>query len=124
MLSTNDIRNELGVNKVTVERWIRQGKLKAFKNSNRSGWMIKDEDYDDFLEKNTKWRAVKLGDAFTKDELKTREMLITVISERLRDIDKLVKAEVREERYMKGYERAIKELHIILNRELLRKSPA
>ena len=124
MLSTNDIRDELGVNKVTVERWIRQGKLKASKNNNRSGWMITQEDYEAFLEKNTRWNSIRLGDAFTQKELKTREMLITVINERLRDIDKLVKSEMREERYMKGYERAVKELQIILNRELVRKSPA
>lgn len=124
MLSTNDIRDELGVNRVTVERWIRQGKLKASKNSNRSGWMITQEDYEAFLEKNTRWNSIRLGDAFTQKELKTREMLITVINERLRDIDKLVKSEMREERYMKGYERAVKELQIILNRELVRKSPA
>jgi predicted site-specific integrase-resolvase len=124
MLSTNDIRDELGVNRVTVERWIRQGKLKASKNNNRSGWMITQEDYEAFLEKNTRWNSIRLGDAFTQKELKTREMLITVINERLRDIDKLVKSEMREERYMKGYERAVKELQIILNRELVRKSPA
>lgn len=124
MLSTNDIRDELGVNRVTVERWIRQGKLKASKNNNRSGWMITQEDYEAFLEKNTRWSSIRLGDAFTQKELKTREMLITVINERLRDIDKLVKSEMREERYMKGYERAVKELQIILNRELVRKSPA
>ncbi len=124
MLSTNDIRDELGVSKVTVERWIRQGKLKASKNNNRSGWMITQEDYEAFLEKNTRWNSIRLGDAFTQKELKTREMLITVINERLRDIDKLVKSEMREERYMKGYERAVKELQIILNRELVRKSPA
>ena len=123
MLSTNDIRDELGVNRVTVERWIRQGKLKASKNNNRSGWMITQEDYEAFLEKNTRWNSIRLGDAFTQKELKTREMLITVINERLRDIDKLVKSEMREERYMKGYERAVKELQIILNRELVRKSP-
>ena len=124
MLSTNDIRDELGVSKVTVERWIRQGKLTASKNNNRSGWMITQEDYEAFLEKNTRWNSIRLGDAFTQNELKTREMLITVINERLRDIDKLVKSEMREERYMKGYERAVKELQIILNRELVRKSPA
>lgn len=124
MLSTNDIRDELGVNRVTVERWIRQGKLKASKNNNRSGWMITQEDYEAFLEKNTRWNSIRLGDVFTQKELKTREMLITVINERLRDIDKLVKSEMREERYMKGYERAVKELQIILNRELVRKSPA
>ena len=124
MLSTNAIRDELGVNRVTVERWIRQGKLKASKNNNRSGWMITQEDYEAFLEKNTRWNAIRLGDAFTQKELKIREMLITVINERLRDIDKLVKSEMREERYMKGYERAVKELQIILNRELVRKSPA
>lgn len=124
MLSTNDIRDDLGVNKVTVERWIRQGKLKAFKNSNRSGWMINEKDYEAFLEKNTKWKAVRDGDLFTQKELKTRESLLTTINEKLGEIEKLVKAEMREERYMKGYERAIKELQIILNRELLRKSPA
>ena len=124
MLSTNDIRDDLGVNKVTVERWIRQGKLKAFKTCNRSGWMINEKDYEAFLEKNTKWKAVRDGDLFTQKELKTRESLLSTINEKLGEIEKLVKAEMREERYMKGYERAIKELQIILNRELLRKSPA
>ena len=124
MLSTRDIRDDLGVNRVTVERWIRQGKLKASKTSNHSGWMIQEEDYEAFLEKNTKLKRIRLGDTFTQKELKTREVLITEINERLREINKLVKAEVQEERYMDGYNRAVEEFQIILNREFFRKSPA
>jgi excisionase family DNA binding protein len=47
-LTTDEIAEALRVHKVTVVRWIREGKLKAKKVGRR--WLIKESDYLIFVE--------------------------------------------------------------------------
>lgn len=54
-LQVNDIVDKLGVTKVTVRRWIRTGKLKATKRSNRAGYYITLDDFDEFLIDNERY---------------------------------------------------------------------
>jgi len=50
-LSPKDIAEELRVSVSTVQRWIRQGRLRAYRLSYR-GYRVRREDLDDFLERH------------------------------------------------------------------------
>ena len=49
-LTTEEIAEALRVHKVTIVRWIREGKLKAKKVGRR--WLVNVDDYNVFVESN------------------------------------------------------------------------
>jgi excisionase family DNA binding protein len=49
-LTTEEIADSLRVHKVTIVRWIRDGRLAAKKVGRR--WLIKETDYNSFVEKS------------------------------------------------------------------------
>ena len=50
-LTTEEIAEALRVHKVTIVRWIREGKLKAKKVGRR--WLVNVDDYNGFVENNS-----------------------------------------------------------------------
>lgn len=53
MLSPQEVADELGVSRVVVWRWIRQGKLKAVKLTERT-YRISKDDLDEFIKQRKK----------------------------------------------------------------------
>ena len=45
-----DIGEELRVHEQTVRRWIREGQLRAYNFGGKTGYRIKEEDFEEFLE--------------------------------------------------------------------------
>lgn len=60
--TVRDVAEEFGVHEETVRTWIRKGELKAEKTSNRNGYIITEEDLDDFCDN------VREPDDFYEDE--------------------------------------------------------
>lgn len=56
MLTVKCIAEDLGIDVMTVKRWIKSGKLPAEKESNRKGYRICVEDYIRFLDGHPKYR--------------------------------------------------------------------
>jgi excisionase family DNA binding protein len=50
-LTTEEIAEALRVHKVTIVRWIREGKLKAKKVGRR--WLVNVNDYNEFVDRNS-----------------------------------------------------------------------
>lgn len=48
--TVRDVAGEFGVSEETVRTWIRSGELAATKTSNRAGYLITEEDLDDFCD--------------------------------------------------------------------------
>ena len=48
--TVRDVAGEFGVSEETVRTWIRSGELAATKTSNRAGYLIAEEDLDDFCD--------------------------------------------------------------------------
>jgi excisionase family DNA binding protein len=49
-LTVAEIVNELRVHEQTVRRWIREGHLRAYNFGGKTGYRIKTEDFEAFLE--------------------------------------------------------------------------
>lgn len=122
MLTTADIARDLGVCTVTVERWIREGTLKATKQSNRIGYRITEEDYEAFVEANARYKCIREGIVFSHKEKKARESLCDVLDTKILSFKNALKEENRDERYLSGYERALRDIQGVINRERIRKS--
>lgn len=60
--TVRDVAGEFGVSEETVRTWIRSGELAATKTSNRAGYLITEEDLDDFCDN------VKEPDDFYEEE--------------------------------------------------------
>lgn len=52
------ISEALCVGEETVRRWIRNGDLKADKYSKKEGYIVREKDFNEFLEKHTKYRSI------------------------------------------------------------------
>ena len=59
--NVKDIAEMLDANKETVRRWIRSGKLKANKTSNKDGNVVTEEDLYKFLKDKSKYAAIAAG---------------------------------------------------------------
>lgn len=122
MLTTADIALDLGVHKVTIERWIRKGILKATKKSSRAGYKILEEDYEAFIEENPKYKCIRDGVVFSNKEKVARESLCDFLDQKIVSFKQNLEKENRDQRYIKGYERALMEIQSVINRERIRKS--
>ena len=57
-----EIVDELRVHEQTVRRWIREGQLRAYNFGGKTGYRIKEEDFEAFLEERVKGApAVKIA---------------------------------------------------------------
>lgn len=69
--SIKDSAELLNVNEETVRRWIRSGKIKAFKTSNKEGWRIPKHVLYSFASSNPKYKKyVNKTDSDVNDEIK------------------------------------------------------
>ena len=59
--NVKDIAEMLDANEETVRRWIRSGKLKANKTSNKDGNVVTEEDLYKFLKNKSKYAAIAAG---------------------------------------------------------------
>lgn len=124
MICVNDIVNDLGVTKLTVWRWIGDGKIKGHMKNRRTGWLIEEADYQAFLDKHPKWRLVRDGDVYKSSEIKAREDALLRVSAQIISSKLRVSTEKRNKQYMDGFERAIIDIQAAINREMERKTPA
>ena len=60
-ISVNEIAKELGVTRITVGTWIREGRLNAFKagKSPNSAYLITVDEFERFKEGYTRWGHTK-----------------------------------------------------------------
>lgn len=60
-ISANEIAKELGVTKVTVTTWIREGRLKAFKagKAQNSAYLITIDEFERFKDGYVRWGHTK-----------------------------------------------------------------
>ena len=123
-LSVKDIINDLGVSRVTVWKWINQGRIKATMKVKKEGWRIEEEDYRAFLDKNPKDRMIHDGEVFKRDELAIREDALLRVSAQIAESKAKVQKEGRSDPYMHGYDRAMMDITSAINREMARKMTA
>ena len=71
-LTVHDISIRLNVNSETVRRWIRNGDLKAIQNSKKEGYLITEEDYENFCNR-TKYTELPTKDSIKENILKLIE---------------------------------------------------
>lgn len=124
MLTTRDIMNDLGVTKQTVLRWISAGKISGTIESRRGGWKFEDADYEAFLNRDPRWKAVHNGELYSSNERKAREEALEQIIAQIITSKGTIKLENRNESYINGFERAITDIQAAINREMARKIPA
>lgn len=110
--SVEDIAVRLGVNPVTVRRWVQSGKMNARIRSKREGYRISQRDYLIFINKYTKYRKY--------DEQYRREIRAQVREEVSRALSRLetdfaAKKENHGVIYCDGYACAIDEFRRIVN---------
>lgn len=123
-LSVKDIINDLGVSRITVWKWINQGRIKATMKIKKEGWRIEEEDYRAFLDENPKYRMIHDGEVFKRDELAIREDALLRVSAQIAESKAKVQKEGRSDPYMNGYDRAMVDITSAINREMARKMPA
>jgi len=56
-LSIKQIQQKIPYHRNTINKWIREGKLKAFKLQGSRRWLVKEVDFGDFIEKYLKAEA-------------------------------------------------------------------
>ena len=59
--TVNQISDMLQTNPETVRRWIRDGKLKASKDSNKTGNVVSEDNLNEFLAKTPKYSGIALA---------------------------------------------------------------
>ena len=123
-LSVKDIINDLGVSRITIWKWINQGRIKATMKVKKDGWRIEEEDYRAFLDENPKYRMIHDGEVFKRDELAIREDALLRVSAQIAESKAKVQKEGRSDPYMNGYDRAMMDITSAINREIARKMPA
>ena len=115
MLSVSDIAGRLGVDSYTVRRWIKAGKLKATKESNRRGYKIKTEDYMRFLDRNPRY----MNDRQHMLEIKVRSDICQSLMIELYNIQKKFLAEEHGRVYSEGWNDAMMAFDTAIKRELV-----
>lgn len=114
-LSVSDIAGRLGVDTFTVRRWIKAGKLKATKESNRGGYKIKTDDYLEFLNNNPRY----MNDREHELEMKVRSDICKTLMIELYDIQKKFLAEDHGPVYSEGWNDAMTAFDAAIKRELV-----
>lgn len=122
-LGVRDIVNDLGVMNVTVWRWISQGKIKATMENRRVGWKIEEEEYARFLEEHPKWRMVHDRELFNGNEIRAREDALMCVLAKVISAKSVFKAEVRDEQYIQGFNRAVNDITAAIEHEMRKKGP-
>lgn len=122
-LGVRDIVNDLGVMNVTVWRWISQGKVKATMVNRRVGWKIEEKEYARFLEEHPKWRMIHDGELFRGNEIRAREDALMRVLAKIISAKSVIKAEVRDEQYMQGFNRAVNDITAAIEYEMRKKGP-
>ena len=115
MLSVSDIAGRLGVDTYTVRRWIKAGKLKAAKESNRRGYKIKTEDYMRFLDRNPRY----MNDRQHMLEIKVRSDICQSLMIELYNIQKKFLTEEHGRVYSEGWNDAMTAFDAAIKRELV-----
>lgn len=121
MLGIRDIMNDLGVSKLTVSRWIKLNKIKASMENRRDGWKIEQEEYMKFLDSNPRYRLIHEGEVYNRTEMNAKEDVLIRLSAELIANKLIVSQEVRDNKYMEGYNRAITDIQNSINKEMSRK---
>lgn len=96
-LTVDEISDKLDVNKETVRKWIRSGRLKATIYSRRNGSIISEEDYQKFISKNPTYKPKNSSETeklmkeleAIKKKLKTVSDIkrrITIIEKKLKEV--------------------------------------
>lgn len=121
MLGIRDIMNDLGVSKMTVSRWIKLNKIKASIENRKDGWKIEQEEYMRFLDSNPRYRLIHEGEIYSRTEMNAKEDILIRLSAELIANKLIVSQEVRDNKYMEGYNRAITDIQNSINKEMNRK---
>jgi excisionase family DNA binding protein len=113
ILTTHQVAEKLGVNPVTVARWVKAGKLPAFKTAGGHR-RIRKEDLDHFLEEcgyyDKSSRAVSSNSTAAVVEPGTRVLIVddeadivNLIQRTIQDLDKGYVVESANDGFMAGY---------------------
>lgn len=121
MLGIRDIMNDLGVSKMTVSRWIKLNKIKASMENRSDGWKIEQEEYMKFLDSNPRYRLIHEGEVYSRIEMNAKEDILIRLSAELISNKIIVSQEVRDNKYMEGYNRAITDIQNAINKVMSRK---
>lgn len=119
MLSIDDITGDLEVCKVTVRRWIDEGKLKAKKKNYRSGYLIELSDYEAFLDENPKYRRRHEGE--TAADWNARKSVCNEILVGMYELQKMFIAEEHGKVYSEGWNAAMERIDRMIKRILVQK---
>lgn len=106
-ITVYDISNKLGVHPFTVRRWILGRKLRGTKASNRGGYKIKINDFEDFLVANPRYTSIK--DENLPYELAKAEVLKDLMMG-LYDLQKEFLLENHGKVYSEGWNAAIEKV--------------
>lgn len=120
-LGIRDIMNDLGVSKMTVSRWIKLNKIKASMENRRDGWKIEQKEYVRFLDSNPRYRLIHEGEVYSRTEMNAKEDILIRLSAELIANKLIVSQEIRDNKYMEGYNRAITDIQKSINKEMSRK---
>ena len=107
---------DLGVSKGTVKRWLKEGKLKGMLYAPRSGYKIRFEDYEKFLEGNDKYYCKHVGIESVEKRIKR-----DICREILEELDRMSKEVVdrRSKReYVDGWNDSVKRIGYLVKRVL------
>lgn len=110
--------------KITVWKWIGNGRIKATMATKREGWRIEEDDYRAFLDENSRYRLIHDGYVFKRNELEIREDALLRVAAQICASKAKVQEEGRDDTYMIGYNRAMTDITSAINREMARKMPA
>ena len=105
---------DLGVSKGTVKRWLKDGKLKGMLYAPRSGYKIRFEDYEDFLEKHDKYYCKHVG-----IELVERRIKRDICREILDELDRMeneIEGRCLIKEYQDGWNDAVKRIGYLAKR--------
>jgi excisionase family DNA binding protein len=75
--TTKEVAALFNVSEETVRRWIRNGDLKAYKQSNKSGHLITEDDLRNFVTKRPKYR--KFIDDRVNKSIETEVMKLAIL---------------------------------------------
>lgn len=111
--TVNDITTLIGVNRMTVRRWIDTGKLKALKDSNGK-FYIRAADLEEFIEENPKYQKWMNRDEDRAFMNFCKEMLMDIYS-----MNAKMLGEEHGKVWNDGFEAALKEMELRLKNKII-----
>lgn len=108
-----DICTLVGINRLTVRRWIDTGKLKALKD-NRGKFYIRGEDFEEFIVENPKYQKWMRRDEDRAFMNFCKEMLVDIYS-----MNAKMLGEEHGRVWNDGYEAALKEMELNLKEKII-----